>query len=189
MASHDAFEDFRVKGSVRINDVTLQPIQSVLVNRKTKHIPKTLPHLAHVQTTSDVGVGAPAQQSLTVLLRIRRHVLRSEALVAFGTAVVPRYKTSNPLFHSTFDELQIKQVVAYWLAFVDISTSAPGTCPSFSAVHFVDANDGPAKLPVLFVNSLEVGVRAYKNPLTLVIEIRALGDLLKIFQSVLFRSK
>src|SRR2546422_6023350 len=37
-ASHNAFEDFRVKGSVRINDVTLQPVQSVLVNRKTEHV-------------------------------------------------------------------------------------------------------------------------------------------------------
>ena len=92
-------------GAVRINDITLQPVQSVLVNRKTKHIPEGLPHLAHAQTTSDVGVDAPAQQSLTVLLRIRRNVLRGELVVTYRAAVLPSNETSDPLLHSTFEEL------------------------------------------------------------------------------------
>jgi len=79
--------------------------------------------------------------------------------------------------------------MAYWLALVDIFTSAPGTRPGLSAVHFVDTNQGSFKLPVLLVNNLEVRMRVYEDLLTLVIEVRAFGDLLEIFQNVLFRAK
>lgn len=126
---------------------------------------------------------------MTVLLRIGRNVLGTELVVTFGAAVFPGHKASNPLFYSTLREPQIKEIMAYWLAFVDISTSAPGTRPGLSAVHFVDTNQGSSKLPVLLVNSLEVRMRVYEDPLTLVIEVRALGDLLKIFQGVLFWPK
>jgi hypothetical protein len=79
--------------------------------------------------------------------------------------------------------------MAYWFAFVDISTSAPGTRPGLSAVHFVDTNQGSSELPVFLVNSLEVRMRVYEDPLALVIKVRALCDLLKVLHCVLFRPK
>jgi len=188
-ASQDSFKDLRVNGLVQINNVALQPVQSVFVNRKPKDIPKSLSHSAHVQTASDVRVDAPAQQSVTVLLRKGRNVLGTELVVTFGAAVFPGHKASNPLFYSTLGEPQIKEIMAYWLALVDIFTSAPGTRPGLSAVHFVDTNQGSSKLPVLLVNKLEVRMRVYEDLLPLVIEVRAFGDLLEIFQSVLFRPK
>ena len=70
------------------------------------------------------------------------------------------------------------------VAFSYMFTSAPGTYPGSSAMQFVDTNQSSSELPMLLVNSLKLWMRAYEDPLTLVVEVSTLDDFLEVFGSV-----
>ena len=83
------------------------------------------------------------------------------------------------MFHSALEELQIHQVVAHLLAFVNVLAPAFGTALAFNRVDLVDTKRGTFESSVPFVDSLEMRMRAYEDFVALVIEIAALSDLLE----------
>src|ERR1700720_2991334 len=106
-------------------------------------------------------------------------------LLAPGAVVPPRHSAGGPLLHPTFKEFQIDLDVAHLFSLCDFLALTLRTCLAFEGAQSVDPHRG---LSVFWGNGLQVGVSAYEDPLTLVIEVGHVGDGFKIIQGVLFWS-
>src|SRR5205085_678384 len=160
-----------------------------LVKGKSEYILQALSHAAHIQAASNVGVNAPAHETVAKCVRIVRPFFGTELMLTLGTGVPPRKGASDPFFYSALEKLQIRQIVAHLLAFVNMLASALGTALAFNRVHFVDMKRGPLEPSLPFVDYLEMRIGAYEDFFALVIEIGALRDVLEVFGGVLLRPK